>query len=30
VRDLDPSPPAGAGVLVAPDPLIDALEPLVG
>jgi myo-inositol-1(or 4)-monophosphatase len=29
VRDLDPSPPAGAGVLVAPDPLIDALEPLV-
>jgi myo-inositol-1(or 4)-monophosphatase len=30
VRELAPSPPAAAGVLVAPDPLVDALEGLVG
>jgi myo-inositol-1(or 4)-monophosphatase len=29
VRDLDPAPPAAAGVLVAPPGLVDALEPLV-
>jgi myo-inositol-1(or 4)-monophosphatase len=29
VRELEPSPPAGAGVLVAPPGLIDALEALV-
>jgi myo-inositol-1(or 4)-monophosphatase len=30
VRDLDPSPPARGGVLVAPDSLIDALAEIVG
>ena len=29
VRELAPSPPAGSGVLVGPEGLIDALEPLV-
>ena len=29
VRELAPSPPAGAGVLVGPEGLVDALEPLV-
>jgi myo-inositol-1(or 4)-monophosphatase len=29
VRTLAPTPPAGDGVLVAPDPLVDALEAIV-
>jgi myo-inositol-1(or 4)-monophosphatase len=29
VRELEPSPPAAGGVVVAPEGLIDALEPLV-
>ena len=29
VRELAPSPPAGAGVLVAPHAIIDALESIV-
>jgi hypothetical protein len=30
VRELEPSPPAGGGVLVAPHALIDELDSLVG